>query len=589
MSGGLEELRDKLLGYVLKNAVQHGGKAAVGPVMSMILGENPELRAIARELVALVESLVKEVNNMSVGEQRSLLESRYPHLLRHVKREQASKQLPPLPNADKYKVIVTRFAPNPDFALHLGNARPAILSHEYARLYKGRFILRFEDTDPRIKRPLPEAFESIKEDLKWLGITWDAEYIQSLRLEIYYDVARKLIEKGGAYVDLCPKEEFSKLRDVGRPCPHRSLAAEDQLELWERMLSGSFNEGEAVLRVKTDLKHPDPSVRDWVAFRVIDTSKHPHPLTGDRYVVWPTYNFAAAVDDHLLGVTHILRGKEHATNTIKQKFLYEHLGWKYPETIHFGRLRLEGFIMSKSRIRKTLEANPGAYRGFADIRFGTLAGLRSRGFEAEAIKATILEIGVKHTDAKISFANLASINRKLIDPRAHRLMFVSRPVPLKLVNLKGCIRAEIPFHPSNTKLGARTLEVCDSDPTVYVSGEDASALLTKDGAVRLMELANVRVKERRGRLIEAEIIGLELDQARELGLRIIQWVPRSSCMRALVKVPKGLSLKIERGLVEGSIRMFSPGSKVQLVRYAFVKVENVDAEGGVASFVHIHE
>ncbi|MEM0044912.1 MAG: glutamate--tRNA ligase family protein, partial [Desulfurococcaceae archaeon] len=329
----LEKVRETAYKHALLNAIRHEGKADLKAVTSKVAAELPEVRKNMKAVIELVKSIVEEVNRLTLDEQLRIVKSNWPELLEE-KVQEFKRELPPLPNAIEGKVV-TRLAPNPDFSLHLGNARPALLNYWYAKMYKGKMILRFEDTDPRIKAPYPDTYESIKMDLKWLGISWDEEYVQSIRLPIFYEVAKELIKRGGAYVDLCDNKTFKVYRNQGKACPHRDKPVENQLNEFEKMLGGSYGEGEAVLRIKTDLHHVDISVRDWVAFRVIDTTKTPHPITGEKYIVWPTYNFAAAVDDHLMGVTHILRAKEHITNTVKQKYLYDHMGWKYPETIHF--------------------------------------------------------------------------------------------------------------------------------------------------------------------------------------------------------------------------------------------------------------
>ncbi len=580
----INEVRELALKYALYNAVKHDGKARIGPVVSKIIGEKPEYRRYAKDIAKIVKEVVEEVNSMSLNEQMELLMNKWPELLEEKKQEAKGPELPPLPNVDKYRIVKTRFAPNPDFVLHLGSARPAILCYEYAKRYNGKMILRFEDTDPRIKRPLPEAYKAIKEDLRWLGIKWDEEYIQSLRMEIYYDTARKLIEKGGAYVDLCSPEEFRKYRDEGKACPHRKKSVEEQLELWDKMIEGYFSEGEAVLRVKTPLDYPDPSVREWVAFRIIDTSKTPHPIVGDKYIVWPTYNFAAAVDDHLMGVTHILRAKEHQTNTIKQKFLYKHLGWSYPEAIHFGRLRLEGFMLSKSKMRELMER--GDYEGYSDPRFGTLSALRRRGFLAETIRKIILDVGVKHTDATISFENLAAINRKIVDPIAPRIMFVDNPV---LVEIKGLepTTIEIPLHPSNKELGTRVIELKSKPVKVFISAKDFKVLLDK-GEVRLMELANVKLLEHNAdtKKVKVEFIGKDLDYARSRKLQIIQWVPYDNNVEVTIKKPIGDKIELINGLAEQYITNIGIDKVVQFIRVGFVRIDNIVNGKIIAYYAH---
>ncbi len=579
MSGYDKSVVEKLAkGYALLNAYQHGGKARLGPVMSKLMAEKPELRPYAREITGIVKRIVEEVNKLAPEDQKRLLEEEYQWLLEREagRRRVEEKKLPPLPGAVEGRVV-TRFAPNPDFVIHLGNARPAILSYEYARMYRGKMILRFEDTDPRTKAPLPEAYMLIKHDLKWLGIEWGEEYVQSMRMEIYYRIARLLIERRGAYIDTERPEKFREYRDAGKLAeyPPRNRSVEENLEHWDRMLEGYYGEGEAVLRVKTDPAHPDPSVRDWVAFRIIDTSTYPHPVTGSRYIVWPTYNFAAAVDDHLMGVTHILRAREHRQNTVKQGFLYAHLGWEYPHVTHFGRLKLEGFIMSKSVLKKLSEA--GVLTGLDDPRFATIAGLRRRGILAETIREVMIEVGVKQTDASISYANLAALNRVKADRRAKRIMMVVDPVTLTVKNIPWRREAlRIPFHPSSGELGYREITVPGPVAKILVSGSDLG-LLEPGRLVRLMEAFNVRVERvnKDERIVEAVYHSRGLEEARREKAPIIQWVLEEEKTPVEVAVPRGLELDIVKGYAEKAVNTLSVGEIVQFVRYGFARVDSV--------------
>lgn len=559
MSGG-EDLRSLVRGYALKNALKYGGKASVGSVISMILGDRPELRSRAREIAAIAREIIEEVNKLSPSEQERILREEYPWLLEEKpRREREEGVLPPLPGA-KEGEVVTRFAPNPDFVIHLGNARPAILSYEYARMYRGKMILRFEDTDPRTKTPLPEAYDLIREDLRWLGVKWDEEYIQSQRMHIFYEHAKAMLERGCAYVDLC-REESRQLIASGRACYTRDKPPEWQLEQFDRMLEGHYGEGEAVVRVKTDLSHPNPSVRDWVALRIIDTEKYPHPLTGSKYIVWPTYNYAVSIDDHLMGVTHVLRGKEHQVNTEKQLYVYKCFGWEPPVFIHFGRLKLEGFIMSKSTIRRLMEEKSGEYWGFDDPRFGTISGLRRRGILPEAIREAILGVGIKPGDATISWANLAAINRKILDAKADRIMFTPDPVELE-VSMEECMEAEIPYHPDRPER-KRKIRVCPGDK-VYLARSDY-----KPGSlVRLMGLANFEISEGFIRLHSTSV-----EEARRLRIPIIQWAPVKGAVKLEVYEPVELSFKVYMGYAEPALREYGRDSRLQLVRFGFIRID----------------
>ncbi|MCX8184894.1 MAG: glutamate--tRNA ligase [Sulfolobales archaeon] len=589
----VEKVRELALKHALKNAVDHGGRALESAVISKLLGELPELRKYARQIVEVVREVVAYVNSLTPEEQHKLVRERFSDIFEEAEqlKHRKEKVLPPLPNVGKYRVVRTRFAPNPDFYIHLGNARPALLSYEYAREYRGVFILRFEDTDPRIKKPLPEAYKAIREDLRWLGISWDEEYVQSMRMELYYRVARELISRGGAYVDLCKRDEFRKFKLERRECPHRFQSPNEALELFDKMLSSYFEEGEAVVRVKTDLASHDPSLIDWVAFRVINTTRYPHPLTGDRYVVWPTYNFAAGVDDRLMGVTHILRGKEHAINTLKQLYVYRALEWEYPEVINLGRLKLEEMILSKSKIKELLKKSGGAVE-VDDPRFGTLRSLRRRGISPEVIRDIIMEVGVKGTDATISWENIASLNRKKVDLVAPRVMAVFNPVRIVVrgVPREPSLRSlKLSYHPSNTSLGFRTIDLGVSDDIeVFIGREDLEHLL-KDGSIRLMEFCNIALEGGIRELVEVRYVGTDLELVRKEGLKIVQWVPVDSYVKIELIKPENLKLRVLRGVAEESIAEFDVGRILQLMRIGFIKLERRGRDKKSVKAVYIHD
>ncbi|RLF89544.1 glutamate--tRNA ligase [Thermococci archaeon] len=562
--------------YALINAVEHDGKANSKAVIGKILGENPELRPKAREIVPIVNKVVEEVNNLSLEEQKAKLKELYPEYF-EVKKEkkEEKKGLPSLPKAEKGKVV-TRFAPNPDGAFHLGNARAAILSYEYARMYDGKFILRFDDTDPKVKRPEPIFYEMIIEDLKWLGIEPDEIVYASDRLEIYYKYAEELIRMGKAYVCTCPPEKFRELRDEGIACPHRDEPVEVQLERWRKMLNGEYKEGEAVVRVKTDLNHPNPAVRDWPALRIIDNPNHPR--TGNKYRVWPLYNFASAIDDHELGVTHIFRGQEHAENETRQRYIYEYLGWEYPITVHHGRLSIEGVILSKSKTRKGIEE--GKYLGWDDPRLGTIRALRRRGIRPEAIKELIIEVGLKRSDTTVSWDNLAAINRKLVDPIANRYFFVADPIPMYVENAEE-FEAKIPLHPDHPERGYRVLKFIPGKP-VYVSKDDLN-LLKPGNFVRLKDLFNVEILEVSEDSIKARFHSYDYEVARKNKWRMIHWVTEGRPCEVII--PEGDELIIRKGLLEEDANV-KVDEVVQFERFGFVRIDRVERDKVIAIFAH---
>jgi len=576
------ELKELVRKAALLNAVQHSGKAQAGPIVGKMLGEKPELRTKAKELTALINAVLVEINSLSVEERRRIVEEKWPEMLRK-ERVEEERRLPPLPNASKYAQIVTRFSPNPDCVLHLGSARAIILSHEYARIYRGKFILRFEDTDPKVKRPSLVFYDKIRQDLGWLGCKVDEEYIQSDRLPIYYEYAERLLREGNAYVCTCIPDEFRNMTLQQKRCPCRNLPPKEQLERWERMLDGSYAEGRAVVRVKTDLNHPNPAVRDWPALRIIDPVRYPHPRVGSRFRVWPLYNMAAGLDDHLLGITHIIRGKEHLTNGVRQEFMYKHLGWEYPEAIHYGRLKITGAFLSKSKIIQCV--NDGTCSGFDDPRLATFAALRRRGITPEAVKKLIVDVGPKTADVTLSWENLYAYNRKLLDAQTDRFFFVPDPLALVVDGVPRVFQVRLALHPEQPERGYREYVVKPE------GGEKAVALkiARKDAdsadvgvMVRLMGLFNVKTRRRTEDGLQASFDSEAYQDARDAKARLIQWVLPDESVPCRVVMPDA---SVNVGIAESACKRLKPDDVVQFERFGFVRID-VAAPGLTAYYAH---
>ncbi len=575
------DLRDLIRKAALLNAVSHDGKAQAGAMVGKILGEKAELRSRVKELSVVINAVVNEVNSLSLAEQKTIVEANWPETQKKEKAEE--KKLHPLPNADKYSKIVTRFSPNPDCVLHLGSARAILLSHEYARIYNGKFILRFEDTDPKIKRPSLKFYDNIRQDLKWLGCKVDEEYIQSDRLPIYYEYTEKLIGGGNAYVCECSPEEFRKKTIAKQPCPCRVLPANENLDRWYRMLSGDYTEGQAVVRVKTDLENPNPAVRDWPALRIIDTKKYPHPRVGSKYIVWPLYNLAAGLDDHLMGMTHIIRGKEHYTNMVRQKYMYDYLGWTYPEAIHYGRLKITGAFLSKSKIVQGVKE--GLYTGYDDPRLGTFAALRKRGITPEAIKKMIIDVGIKSNDVTLSWENLFSYNRKILDTTSDRYFFVPQPVELKVLQIPKSFKAKLPLHPEEPQRGFREYTVNpegeDKAVSFWISKKDTEAL-EPEKMVRLMELFNVKVENKTDNSVTAKFASESYEDVRKIKVQLIQWIPKGTELQSQIVMPDA---SVTEGFAEADCKKLKPDAIIQFERFGFVRINEV-TEKIIAYYAH---
>jgi glutamyl-tRNA synthetase len=345
------------------------------------------------------------------------------------------------------------------------------------------------------------------------------------------------------------------------------------------MIDGEYGEGEAVFRVKTDLSNPNPAVRDWPGFRIVDVNKTPHPRVGSRFRVWPLYNMASGIDDHELGITHVLRGKEHLTNMARQLFMYKHLGWQYPEAVHFGRLKVEGMNLSKSRMMKALEA--GEYSGVDDPRLGTLAALRRRGFSSEAIRQLMWEVGPKAVDVTISWDNLNAINRKLIDPTSHRYYFVPDPITTHISGVSADMAVKAPLHPQHPEMGTRTITVRARNgmATVFLAGSDRAAL-AEGKIVRLMGLFNIKPIGFQDGELNAECTG---DSAASGSLAILQWVPAEDKVPVSIVLPDATK---RMGFGEDGMKQEPVGSVVQFVRFGFCRIDEVKPDQVTAYFAH---
>jgi glutamyl-tRNA synthetase len=559
-----DDPREALFLCALQNAVKHGGVPQTGAVIGMVMGAHPHLRSRAKEVALLAREAVAQVASLSADERIATLQARAPEMFEAIFiRHEHRKVLPDLEGAGSG--VVMRFAPNPSGPLHIGHARAAVLNDAYVKQYGGRYILRIEDTDP--KRVDPDAYETVKEDIRWLGLGITETVTQSERLPLYYDLCRQLIQRGGAYVCTCDNERFKELKMAKTACPCRDQPVEKNLDLWAKMLGRGFAEGEATVRIRTDLNHPDPAMRDFPAFRILD--KPPHPKV-EAYV-YPLMNFSVVADDHLLGVTHVIRGKDHIANTRRQRFIYDHFGWTVPLYRHYGRMGIEGVVLSTSQMRNGIRE--GTYTGWDDIRLGTLRALARRGIVSQAVKNAMLAIGIGETDISFSWDNLYSENRKLVDPVANRYFFVPDPIELRISGAQPRT-AHALLHPADEKRGVRTFSF--TGPVVLPKAEIVQGI----PMIRLKDLFNVNVTWNQD-IPNLEYAGDALADARAAKAPIIQWLPAGEKIGCTLRTPDGDI----QGVCEPAVKN-ELGNVVQFERVGFAKIDAVLDDGVMAYFTH---
>ena len=555
----MNDLEEIIYKHALLNAAKHKGSANPGAVMGSIMSNEPELRSKAKEIGPMSGKIVAKVNALSPEEQAAEMEKLGVEI-QDKKPKAKEVGLQELPGT--HENIVLRFAPNPSGPLHIGHSRAAVPNAEYVKRHNGKLILRIEDTDP--KRVYEPAYEMIPEDLEWLGINADEIIYQSDRFEIYYDYARQLIENGAAYMCTCDGAVFKELKDNCQACPCRDNSVEENMELWDKF--DTLEAGEAVLRVKTDINHKNPAIRDWVAMRLVDEE---HPRLGTKYRIYPMMNFSVAVDDHLMGLTHVLRGKDHLANTEKQKYLYDAMGWDVPEYIHYGRLKMEDIALSTSKAMAGIE--DGTYSGWDDPRLGTLRAIARRGIDPRTIYNLITEIGVKMADSAISWKKIYGLNRNFLEPVANRYFFCEDPQPIEVEGYEdGKVDIERPLHADHLDRGNRILPF---DGKAYLAKSDIN-----DGLFRLMDAVNVEIA---GDKITYHSTSFE--DARAAKARIIQWVPTEDNVNVEIVMDDA---SIKTGLGEGALRDLEVGDVVQFERVGFARLDEINDDKLVFYFAH---
>jgi glutamyl-tRNA synthetase len=558
--------------FALQNAVLFNGKANEKAVVGKVIAALKKDGVTPSQITPVVSEIVKQVNMMSIDDQRAELTVLAPELLQREKKEK-DFSLPPLPFAENGSVI-TRFPPEPNGYLHIGHAKAAIIDSEYARLYEGKFILRFDDTNP--ENALLEFYDEQKEDLRWLGIDWDIEYHTSDHLQTHYKLAEQLIRQKNAYICQCSSDKIREGRFHGTPCTCREqFTGPAGLDLWKQMQDS--REITWILRLRGEMNSKNTAMRDPTLFRVINTT---HPLTGDTYHIWPTYDFAGAVEDSISGVTHPFRTKEYELRDEVYFRILNLLNLRAPHLMEFSRLSIEGMPVSKRKIKPLIEQ--GLVSGFDDVRLPTLRGLKRRGIVPEAIKQFVLQQGFSKVESVVDFSLVESVNRKYLDPLVKRYYFVPDPIQLIVKNAPQKT-VKLPLHPG-TGFGDRTLHTTSR---FFIPQQDKQGM--KIGEVfRLKGLYNVRITKMND-TIQGEYSGEDLiAQTAKIQWTTDEYQPLTIFVPGLIFKGENFnpeSLHTLQGYAEEAITDLPSGEIVQFERVGFVRLEK-QKTGLVGFFAH---
>lgn len=509
-------------------------------------------------------------------------------------------------------VIKTRFPPEPNGYLHIGHAKAICLSFGIAEKYNGTCNLRFDDTNPG--KEDVEYVESIIEDVKWLGFDWEERlYYASDYYDNFYEFALKLINKGKAYVcDLTAdqiREYRGTLTEPGEESPYRDRSVEENLELFEKMKNGEFDEGTHVLRAKIDMKSGNLNMRDPVIYRVL---KMPHHRTGDKWNIYPMYDFAHGQSDSIEGITHSLCTLEFEDHRPLYNWLVEELEIFHPQQIEFARLNLSYTIMSKRKLLELVKSS--LVSGWDDPRMPTISGLRRRGFTPESLRDFSDRIGVAKRDSMVDIALLEHCVREDLNKRAKRVMAVLNPLKVIIDNYPEDKTEELEAinNPEDPDSGTRMIPFSKE---IYIEREDFREdppkkffRLSPGKEIRLkhayyIKCTNVIKDEKTGEVIQVHCTydpgtrgGWSEDGRKVRGTS--HWVSAKHAIKIEVRLydrlfydedpgdnPDGKEMKdlinpesleiLDNVMAEPGIKTSSPGEYFQFLRQGYFCVDNV--------------
>ena len=508
-----------------------------------------------------------------------------------------------------YDKVQTRFPPEPNGYLHIGHAKAICIDFGTAIKYNGTCNLRLDDTNPT--KEDVEYVDAIKEDIEWLGFKWNKILYASDYFDDIYECAVKLIKMGKAFVDDLTADEIREYRgtltEPGKDSPYKNRSIEENLELFERMTKGEFENGEKVLRAKIDMASPNLNMRDPVIYRILHATHH---RTGDKWCVYPMYDFAHPISDTVEGVTHSLCSLEFEDHRPLYDWFLNELGFEKPSRqIEFARMNLNYTLTSKRKCLKLV--NDGIVSGWNDPRMGTLCGMRRRGYTAEAIRDFCDRIGVAKANSVIEFSLLEACVREDLNKKAPRAMAVLRPIKLIIDNYPEDLveEIEVEVNPEDPSMGTRTVEF---SKVLYIEEDDFMEdapkkyfRLSPGREVRLKSAYYVTatscVKDENGKVLEVhctydpETKGGDSPDGRKVK-GTIHWVSANHAVDATVKLydrlfnvenpsdeskvgsfieninPMSVEV-LQNCKIESNLKNIKPGDKFQFLRLGYFCVD----------------
>lgn len=541
-------MKELILKYALQNAVKYKGKANIGAVIGKVLAENPELKNDMKKLSKEIKKIVDKVNSLSLEKQKKELEKFSGQLKKPEKEE---KNIFSVFEIKENERVVTAFPPEPSKYPHIGHAKSIFLNYELAKKHNGKFILRFEDTNPKLADK--EFYKIHLENYEWLGIKPDMIDYASDHMEEFYNLAKNMVEKGFAYVCTCTQEKIKKDRFEGKECTCRYLLEKEHLNRFEELFKAK--EGKMVLRLKGYMQHKNTTMRDPALLRVV---KHSHPRHGKKYQVWPTYDFENAALAGIEGVTHRLRTKEFELRNELQNYIQNILGFSQTKIYEFARFNLEGVESSGRVIRDLIKKKK--LTGWDDPSLTTLVALKRRGFLPEAIKNFVLSTGITKTESILTWDDLIVHNKRILDADANRYFFIHNVKEIKIEKAPENV-VKLKLHP-DAKEHTKEFKVKDR---FYIEKDDFKKF-KNNKLYRLMDCLNF--KKKGSKLI---FHSLEYEKFKKNGHFIMHWLPKQ---KDLVKVEVLMpDKKLVKGIAEPMVKKIKENEVIQFVRYGFCRLD----------------
>jgi glutamyl-tRNA synthetase len=559
---GLDEDIEK---YCLDNAVKYDGKASPGAVIGHIISAHPEAKSDMKALAMKINAKVKDINKLGVDKQRKLLEEKYPEMLE--KKEKEEKDIFAFLGIKEGDRITTAFPPGPEKYPHIGHGKALLLNYLLAKKYDGKFILRFEDTNPELVKK--EFYDIMLDNFKWLGVEWDKLQYASDNMKLFYEFAEKVIKSGDAYMCDCPVELMRENRGKGLACNCRDKTVKQNLEEWKKFPKAKAES--SVLRLKIDMNHQNSTMRDPTVFRIIDA---PHARLGTKFRVWPNYDFQNAIMDGYYGITHRLRSKEFEMRSELQRYIQKLLGLTQTFTYEFARFNLEG-VPSSGRIIREMIAKKELI-GWDDPSLSTIVALRRRGFLPEAIKNFVIGTGMTKAESTMTWDDLIVHNRRLLDDKAERYFFVAEPVKITIKNAPEQ-EVELDLHPQN-KHGGRKFK---TKTEFYLAKTDYEVVgkAKKGELYRLMDCLNF-FKSGKEFVFDSQ----EYQKYKDKGKRIMHFLPiQDDLVNIEVMMP---DKKVVTGLGEPLMTKLKEGDVIQAERFGFMRLDKREKDKLLFWYTH---